>query len=245
MLKKLIAALTGLALMLPVAASAQTPSYATQAVSTDQNIHGRVVNFDHAYSLSVRDERGYIDNVQLHPGTIINPTGLTLAPGMVVSVLGYNAGNFFAANEIDTPYTFYSGYPYYAGHPWNYYGPTISLGFFFGSTGWWHGGYFGGPFAWNGGVRVYNNVAYRTVYRGSYRGGYGETHPRFPETRGTYSYGDRGSYSENRGSYSTNRGSYSGNRSYSAPARASYGGRSAGASHASHSSGGGGGHSRH
>jgi hypothetical protein len=165
MLKKLIAALTGLALMLPVAASAQTPSYATQAVSTDQNIHGRVVNFDHAYSLSVRDERGYIDNVQLHPGTIINPTGLTLAPGMVVSVLGYNAGNFFAANEIDTPYTFYSGYPYYAGHPWNYYGPTISLGFFFGSTGWWHGGYFGGGYRFVGGARVYNHVRINEVYR--------------------------------------------------------------------------------
>ena len=63
----------------------------------------------------VRDVRGYVDNVTLHQGTIINPTGLTLAPGMVVSILGYNAGPFFAANEVDTPYTYTYGVPYYAG----------------------------------------------------------------------------------------------------------------------------------
>ena len=253
----LLAAVAALSLAAPVAARAQddpsyvapqaAPSYAQApvAANAEEDIHGRIVDFDGAYTLSVRDERGFVDNIQLHQGTIINPTGLTLAPGMVVNVLGYNAGPYLEANEIDTPYTIDAGVPYYDGQIWSYWGPSISLGFYFGNAGWWHGGYFGGPFAWNGGVRVYNNVAYRTVYRGSYRGGYGETHPRFPETRGTYSYGDRGSYSENRGSYSTNRGSYSGNRSYSAPARASYGGRSAGASHASHSSGGGGGHSRH
>jgi hypothetical protein len=70
---------------------------------------------------------------------VINPTGLTLAPGMVVSIDGYNAGGYFAANEVDTPYTYYEGVPYYYGHPWFYYGPSVSLGFFFGGGG-WHGG---------------------------------------------------------------------------------------------------------
>lgn len=156
----------------PLAASAQVidgppPSYSNaQPDSGEGNIHGRILNFDGAYSLQVRDEQGYVDNVQLHQGTIINPTGLTLAPGMVVSILGYNAGPFFAANEVDTPYTFYAGAPYYQGHPWNYYGPAVSLGFFFGSPGWWHGTYFAGGYHYVGGARYYPGPRVGTYYRG-------------------------------------------------------------------------------
>jgi hypothetical protein len=163
---KLFAALAALALLMPVAAAAQDmPSYAQPVQGPqDEQIHGRIATFDGAYSLTVRDERGFIDNVQLHNGTIINPTGLTLAPGMTVSILGYNAGNFFAANEVDTPYTYVGGVPYYAGHPWFYYGPAISLGFFFGNPGWWHGGYFYGGYHYFGGARVYYNAPVRGVY---------------------------------------------------------------------------------
>jgi len=164
--KLCIGILTALWLIAPLGAQAQSaPSYATQQYSADQNIHGRIASFDGGYSLTVRDERGYIDNVRLHPGTIINPTGLTLTPGMVVSILGYNAGSYFSANQIDTPYQFYGGFPYYAGHPWNYYGPSVSLGFFFGHPGWWHGGYFGGGFRYVGGVRVYSHVHVNEIYR--------------------------------------------------------------------------------
>ncbi|MGD0472902.1 MAG: hypothetical protein ABSB70_06765 [Candidatus Velthaea sp.] len=166
MIQRIIGALAAFCLLLPIAAQAQDlPSYANQPYPADQNIHGRVLNFDGGYNLAVRDERGYVDNVQLHPGTIINPTGLTLAPGMIVSILGYNAGSYFSANEIDTPYRFYSGYPYYAGHPWNYYGPSISLGFFFGNPGWWHGRSFYGGYHYVGGARVYNNVHVNEIYR--------------------------------------------------------------------------------
>jgi len=165
MFKHIIGALAGLSLLLPIAAQAQdTPSYATQPYAADQNIHGRIVNFDGGYNLGVRDERGFVDNVQLHPGTVINPTGLTLAPGMVVSIVGYNAGSYFAANEIDTPYQYDSGVPYYAGHPWNYYGPSISLGFFFGNAGWWHGRDFRGGYRYAGGARVYNTVRVNEIY---------------------------------------------------------------------------------
>jgi hypothetical protein len=138
MIKQLLAAAAALALAAPVAAQAQeVPTYAS--VQTDQQIQGRIASFDGAYSLQVRDNNGYVDNVELHDGTIINPTGLTLAPGMIVSILGDSAGPVFDANEIDTPYVFENAVPFYAGHPWFYYGPTISLGFFFGNNGWWHG----------------------------------------------------------------------------------------------------------
>jgi hypothetical protein len=178
--KYLIAASAALLLAAPIAASAQdvpvyaqpagvqvaqdVPSYA-EAPPQDEQVRGRIISFDGAYSLQVKDERGFIDQVQLHQGTIINPTGLTLQPGMTVSILGFNSGSFLAANEIDTPYTFDAGVPYYAGHPWDYYGPTISLGFFFGDLGWWHGDYFHGPFSYVGGARYYTNVNISNIYR--------------------------------------------------------------------------------
>jgi len=176
MTRLITALVAALFLAAPLAASAQEvgqygppPSYtdAQPPGGDEANIHGRILQFDGGYKLQVRDEKGYVDSVQLHQGTIINPTGLTLTPGMVVSIMGYNAGQVFAANEVDTPYVYYSGIPYYQGHPWNYYGPTVSLGFFFGSPGWWHGNLFaGGGYRWVGGARVYNNVHVTTVYRG-------------------------------------------------------------------------------
>jgi hypothetical protein len=124
----------------PVAALAQdVPSYATPDI--DQQIKGRILSVNDAYNISVRDENGYVDNVELHQGTIINPTGLTLAPGMVVFINGFANGSEFDANQIDTPYTSYEGDWYYDGHPWNYYGDGFALGFFFGNVGWWGHGY--------------------------------------------------------------------------------------------------------
>jgi hypothetical protein len=152
----IVAAIAALVLATPLVAQAQDiPSYAQPAaVSQDDQVHGRIVSFDGHYSLQVRDERGFTDNVQLHDGTIINPTGLTLEPGMVVSIDGYNDGSFLAANEIDTPYTYDDGgVAYYDGYPWNHYGSDIGLGFFFGNDGWWHSD---GHYRWNGGVRVYD-----------------------------------------------------------------------------------------
>ena len=148
------------------------PSYAQPGAPQDAQIRGRITNFDGGYNLTVRDERGFVDNVRLHQGTIINPTGLTLAPGMIVSILGYNGGSNFSANEIDTPYTVAEGVPVYLGHPWNYYGPSVSLGFFFGSGGWWHGPAFRGGFTYIRGARYYTNVRIRNVYRtaGTFRG---------------------------------------------------------------------------
>lgn len=109
------------------------PSYAQP--NAEQTIKGRISAIADAFDISVLDDNGYVDTVQLHRGTIINPTGLTLAAGMSVTILGYNAGNHFDANEIDTPYT-YSGpipQPVYYGPGWWYpgyvygYGPAFGL----------------------------------------------------------------------------------------------------------------------
>jgi opacity protein-like surface antigen len=186
MRSKLLAALAALTFLAPIAASAQAaPSYAQPAAAPEEQIRGRIASFDGGYSLTVNDDRGFVDTVQLHDGTIILPTGLTLAPGMVVSILGYNAGNFFAANEVDTPYTLAYGTPYYSGHPWTYWGPSISLGFFFGNTGWWHGNYYTGPYHYYGNARVYTNAQPRPPYRtyGTYNG---RTYVAPPERGGYY-----------------------------------------------------------
>jgi hypothetical protein len=113
------------------APSYSVPSYA----SAEQTIHGRISVVDGAYRITVDDDNGYQDAVELHHGTIINPTGLTLTGGMNVTILGYNGGSVFVANEIDTPYT-YSGpavVPVYYGPGWWYpgfaygYGPRYNL----------------------------------------------------------------------------------------------------------------------
>lgn len=123
---------------LPVAAQ-NLPSYA-QPAGGDETIQGQIVSVDGPFNIKVRDVRGFIDNVQLEHGTIINPLGLALAPGIDVTIVGFNAGSFFQANEIDAPVS-YDGAPpppVYYGPGWWYpgfgygYGPAFSLGFVFG-----------------------------------------------------------------------------------------------------------------
>jgi hypothetical protein len=122
------APLAALAQQVAPPAAGPAPSYAKPAnLNGEETIMGRVNMYDGKYSLQVRDDRGFIDNVELHQGTIINPTGLRLQPGMTVTILGYNRGRAFAANEIDTPYQAYG----YAAYPYPVY-PAFSLGFGFG-----------------------------------------------------------------------------------------------------------------
>jgi hypothetical protein len=115
----------------PVAA---TPSYATP--SGDEQIRGSITAVTGKYSLQVRDDRGFIDNVTLHQGTIINPTGLTLATGMPVTISGKNAGATFDANQIDAPYAIAL-----------IARPALGLDFGFGS-GWGFGPRYRGGFWW-------------------------------------------------------------------------------------------------
>lgn len=86
----------------PLAVSAQSAvAYAQRPGPT---IKGTIANIPGKYQIEVRDRRGYLDDVTLHDGTIINPTGITLQPGFRVTIYGYASGDKFVANEIDTPY---------------------------------------------------------------------------------------------------------------------------------------------
>jgi len=145
---------------LPLVANAE-PSYAVPG-GYGQTIQGRVTGFDGHYSLAVRDSRGYIDNVQLHQGTVINPTGLTLEPGMNVTVTGVNDGSYFVANEIDAPNLAgaYGGYPAYANNGYPAYGAYPYVGYYGGNYG------YGSPVGYS-----YSYAYPYPVYRG-YSGRY-------------------------------------------------------------------------
>ena len=81
--------------------SFSTPSY---AVGKDDVIRGTISSFNGATTMFVRDARGYIDNVTLHKGTIINPTGIRLEAGYPVTISGHPRGSTFVADQIDTPF---------------------------------------------------------------------------------------------------------------------------------------------
>jgi hypothetical protein len=234
------AALTGL--ILPAVAAAQdVPSYAVgpqptvqqpvdQQGDQDETITGEIASVDGPFDIQVADSRGFGDNVQLHQGTVINPTGLTLAAGMQVTIQGYADGGVFQANEIDTPYQQYAGEappPVYYGAGYWYpgfaygYGPAFSLAFVFGS-GWVHRPFFHSQ-AWNGRPWA-GNVWAAHPYAGG-RGGYArpESFNRVSGFAGTSGYrGETSSYRATAPSYRTPT-SYAGNdRTYAAPARSSY-----------------------
>jgi hypothetical protein len=128
-LSKFAAALVGVLAVVPFAASADTgpviaasmPSYAHGAPNGEQGISGRITSVNGKYGLDVRDSRGYVDNVEMHQGTVINPTGLSLQPGMKVWIVGYANGSTFDANAIDTPYHF-TEFLYSSPWPYPYWG---------------------------------------------------------------------------------------------------------------------------
>ncbi len=130
-------AVTTLGMLAPHAALAQQPeqplpSYAKPGyATTEQTIHGRVTVVNGTY-MEIADTNGYTDRIQLHQGTIINPTGIRLAPGMSVTIVGHNNGHLFLANEIDTPYQYEGGYAYGPYPYYPYYGPPVYFGVGFG-----------------------------------------------------------------------------------------------------------------
>jgi hypothetical protein len=89
------------ALFLPVAARAGTSNHA--AWSCEQTIRGTIESINGKYVFSARDGRVALEGVTMHRGTIINPIGLQLEPGMRVTICGHAAGGTFEADEIDAP----------------------------------------------------------------------------------------------------------------------------------------------
>jgi hypothetical protein len=142
-------------------------------------IHGRISSVPGKYDLYVRDDRGYVDHVVLHDGTVINPTGLTLAVGETVTIMGGNQGRVFRADEVDTPYSDdmqsndydgaqdgYQGYP--VGYP-DGYGNPYAYGYDYSGYGglYFGGGYYGGGYS----GRYFGHGSYRG--RSDNRGSYG------------------------------------------------------------------------
>ncbi len=110
------------------------PSYAVR----QESIRGTVRSFDGQWLMYVRDGRGNLDRVRLHQGTIITPTGLTLEPGMHVTVYGHPGDGVFVADDIETPYRYVryqSGY----GYPYSYPSWEGNFGWGFGGFGGWGG----------------------------------------------------------------------------------------------------------
>lgn len=79
-------------------AGAPPPPYSIQ----EDMITGIIDSVPAAYTVLVRDSRGFLDRVELHDGTIIEPEGLTLARGQTVSIRGFSRRDVFTANEIET-----------------------------------------------------------------------------------------------------------------------------------------------
>jgi hypothetical protein len=120
--RAIVAAAAAGAIALPLGANAAIPG--------ETQVRGTITAINGKYDLHVRDRNGDVDDVLMHQGTIINPTGLTLEPGMHVTVVGNTAGQTLDASEIDTPYQI--SYvqpidPYFDGPGW---------GFGWGGWGW-------------------------------------------------------------------------------------------------------------
>jgi hypothetical protein len=106
----------------PVAAQKLPPNGAPGSGPTIDNetIHGVIEAIEGRYRILVRDDRGFVDDVTLRQGTIINPRGLRLRAGMSVTISGYASGSTFAALEIDAPYSYDAAGPgaaYYSNYP--------------------------------------------------------------------------------------------------------------------------------
>jgi hypothetical protein len=147
------AAIISAALITPALASAQ--DFADNS-GGNQQIQGTVAGINGTWNITVNDVNGYADSVQLEQGTIINPTGLTLEPGMSVTIDGYADGPNFDALEIDTPYQYDGPAPvavYYGPGSWypgyaSGWGPSFNLVFDFNTRR-----YVQRSFAFNGQVR--------------------------------------------------------------------------------------------
>jgi len=89
------------ALVLPVAARADTASDATRIGA--ETLRGVINSIEGKHRLTLRDNRGSVDSVTLHRSAIINPTGLQLKPGTRVTIAGQADGGTYDANTIDAP----------------------------------------------------------------------------------------------------------------------------------------------
>lgn len=76
------------------------PQVAPAQPFADEHIRGTVESFDGQERLTLRDERGFQDDVAIGHDTRILPRGTRLAAGMRIAITGYNGGKWFDAVSI-------------------------------------------------------------------------------------------------------------------------------------------------
>lgn len=82
--------------VVPLAAAAQP--------FADEHIQGTISSYDRNGEderLYLRDDRGFVDEVQLGHDTRVSPSGAQLEPGTRVRITGYNGGKWFDAVAIE------------------------------------------------------------------------------------------------------------------------------------------------
>jgi len=97
-----MAGVFAIALVAPLAASAQPPA-PTAPAGARAHLIGTITDFHGKYGVVVRDAHGALVTVQLHQGTVIEPVGLRLERGMVVVLAGTAETGAFAADRVDVP----------------------------------------------------------------------------------------------------------------------------------------------
>lgn len=193
-----------LCLAVPGIGAAQSiPSYGAP-VARQEYITGTLTGFNGSYVVYMRDDKGYDDNITMHDGTVINPTGIKLVEGMRVAIWGNANGSTFNANTIQVvgqadyaggagynggyyPGGYYpNGYGYgygYGGYGYPYYGYPygVGIGIGFGWGGWGWGGPWGygwwRPWGWYGYRGYCCGYRYPYGYYGGYRYPYGYRGP--------------------------------------------------------------------
>ena len=99
MKRYLLGLLATMALIAPLAGSAQPYT----------EVRGAVISSVQGSSFNLRNGM----TIFMHDGTVINPTGTTLEPGMVITVIGDDNGNgTINANEVDVRGTAPAGAAY-------------------------------------------------------------------------------------------------------------------------------------
>jgi hypothetical protein len=151
------AALLTAVCLVPATAGAQVPAYAHPDPDAAQTISGSIDRLSGTYGMTLRDDRGYLDDVRLHHGTVIQPTGTTLRPGMHVTLHGRADGKVFDVDEVDVAESDVSQ-PGYAS-PYVPYGGGYDFGYVYGSFG--YPGYYGNGY-WPIGVQPWPYYAYPT-----------------------------------------------------------------------------------
>lgn len=93
-----------------VATAASADPVASSPSSAVRTIHARILNVT-TDGMQVHERGGKTDTIVFHQSTITDPPDVTLSPGTIVAVTGYDDGNTFVAKDIAVPSAVTKGAP--------------------------------------------------------------------------------------------------------------------------------------